>query len=298
MPTWNRNVSMRALRAFCLAVERESFRLAAEDLYLTASAVSHQIRQLEDTIGSQLFSRTARSLNVTDAGRAFYDDLKPILDDLDVIIERNSKQVEGAVLKLSVQPFFASELLVPRLSEFVAENPDISITVDTIEGESGAHDKTADVSIRLFSSPPTGLDSKRLFSLRLIPVASPDFYDGVELKAGRISSDFPLIVHDSRPKAWQKWQRSSGIRLPRNPKIIRLNTMTSVARAAEQGLGAALMPAQLCCAWMESGALTQLFDHELESKEAYYLISPDSTTDTEHSKTFCDWVLQEFTFGS
>ncbi|RZV33939.1 MAG: LysR family transcriptional regulator [Chromatiales bacterium] len=298
MPTWNRNVSMRALRAFCLAVERESFRLAAEDLYLTASAVSHQIRQLEDTIGSQLFSRSARSLNVTDAGRAFYDDLKPILDDLDVIIERNSKKAEGPVLKLSVQSFFASELLVPRLSDFVDENPDISITVDTADGESGTHDRTADVAIRLFTKPPDGLDSDRLFALRLIPVGSPGFYDRVKVVAGRIKSDFPLIVHDSRPKAWQKWQRSSGIRLPRNPKIIRLNSMTSVARAAEQGLGAALMPAQLCCTWMESGALTQLFDHELESSEAYYLISPESAADTGHSKTFRDWVLQEFTFGS
>lgn len=74
--------------------------------------------------------------------------------------------------------------------------------------------------------------------------------------------------------------------------------MTSIARAAEQGLGAALMPAQLCCAWMESGALMQLFDHELESKEAYYLISPDDPTDKKHSGTFREWVLQEFAFGS
>lgn len=298
MATWNRNVSMRALRAFCVAVERGSFRLAAEDLYLTASAVSHQIRQLEHTIGKQLFLRTARSLNVTEAGRAFYDDLKPVLEDLDVIIERNCTQVNGAILKLSVQPFFASELLVPRLSDFVARNPDISITVDTAEGDSDTHDRTADVSIRLFTSPPAGLDSDRLFALRLIPVGSPDFYDSIKVVAGRIQSDFPLIVHDSRPKAWQKWQRSSGIRLPRNPKIIRLNSMTSIARAAEQGLGAALIPAPLCCAWMESGALTQLFDHELESREAYYLISPDDPSDTRHSGTFRDWVLQEFAFGS
>ncbi|MDH3620505.1 MAG: LysR substrate-binding domain-containing protein [Gammaproteobacteria bacterium] len=289
---------MRALRAFCMAVEHGSFRLAAEELYLTASAVSHQIRQLEDTIGSQLFARSARNLNVTDAGRAFYDDLKPVLDDLDVTIDRNSRHTDGVVLKLSVQPFFANELLVPRLSEFVAENPDISITVDTIEGEAATHDKTADVSIRLFSSPPTGLDSDHLFALRLAPVGSPDFYDSVKVVAGRIISDFPLIVHDSRPKAWQQWQRSSGIRLPPNPKIIRLNSMTSIARAAEQGLGAALMPAQLCCAWMESGALTQLFDHELESREAYYLISPDKPDNAKHSSTFRDWVLQEFAFGS
>lgn len=285
---------MRALRAFCMAVERGSFRLAAEDLFLTASAVSHQIRQLEETIGSQLFTRTARSLNVTEAGQAFYADLKPILEDLDVIVERNSEARGDAVLKLSVQSFLASELLVPRLSEFLAANPDTSITVDTVEGDAVAHDKSADVSIRLLSSAPKGLQSDCLFALRLVPVGSQDFYDSVKVVAGRISSEFPLIVHDARPKAWQQWQRSSGIRLPKNPKIIRLNTMNSVARAAEQGLGAALMPAQLLSAWMESGALTQLFDHELKSKEAYYLISPDTRKETPHSRTFREWVLQEF----
>ena len=77
------------------------------------------------------------------------------------IIERNSTQVDGgALLKLSVQPFFASELLVPRLSDFVAENPDISITVDTAEGESDTHDRTADVSIRLFYVPAGGTRHK------------------------------------------------------------------------------------------------------------------------------------------
>ena len=111
-------------------------------------------------------------------------------------------------------------------------------------------------------------------------------------------SEFPLIVHDTRPKAWQQWQRSSGTRLPKNPKIIRLNTMNSVARAAEQGLGAALMPAQLLSAWMESGALTQLFDHELKSNDAYYLISPDTQKETQHSRTFREWVLQEFAFDA
>lgn len=296
MATWNRNVSMRALRAFCSAAERVSFRLAADDLFLTASAVSHQIKQLEDTLGVQLFTRTPRSLRITDAGLSLLDDLKPVLQELDEVVERNSERPGAVVLKLSVQPFFASELLVPRLSEFVSRNADISITVDTVDGEADRHDKGADVSIRLFSSAPDDLVSDRLFSLRLIPVGSPEFYDSINVVAGRIDSDFPILVHDSRPKAWQRWQRSSGIRLPRHPKVIRLNSMVSVARAAEQGLGAALMPAQLCSAWLESGSLVQLFDQELESDEAYYLICSDDDPNNSNVKTFREWVLQEFTF--
>lgn len=294
MASWNRNVSMRALRAFCAAADRESFRVAAEDLFLTASAVSHQIRQLEGALGVQLFSRTPRSLRLTEPGRTLFDDLQPVLGELDEVIDRNSEKSDNVVLKLSVQPFFASELLVPKLSEFIAENADISITVDTTDAEADRHDKTADASIRLFSAPPTGLTCDRLFSLRLVPVGTPAFYDSIKVVAGRVRSDFPIVIHDSRPRAWQHWEKTSGIKLPRDPKVIRLNSMISVARAAEQGLGAALVPAQLCCTWIQSGALVPLFDKELESSEAYYLVCSGEDPDKHHMRTFRDWVLREF----
>ena len=287
-------MSMRALRAFCIAAEHGSFRLAAENLYLTASAVSHQIKQLEETLGKQLFIRHPRSLRLSEAGKALVSDLRPILDDLDVVVERHSAQEGRSELRLSVQPFFASELLVPRLSAFLDANTCMSITVDTTDEESERYDRSADVSIRLFSSPPATLISDRLFALRLLPVGTPDFYDGIKVVAGRITSDFPLIVHDARPKAWQQWQKAAGISLPRNAKTIRLNSMTSVARAAEQGLGAALMPAQLCNKWIESGVLTPLFEHELESREAYYLTHDGNNSNADRIATFRSWVLQEF----
>jgi LysR family glycine cleavage system transcriptional activator len=284
---------MRALRAFCAAAENESFRLAADDLFLTASAVSHQIRQLESVLGVELFKRSARSLSLTDAGIALADDLRPALEDLDMVIQRNSRVAGQEVLKLSVQPFLANELLVPRLSEFFADNPDISVTVDTSDHDADKIARSADVSIRLFSSPPATDIRDRLFALRLIAVGSPDFYDDVKVVCGRITSRFPLIVHDARPKAWQRWQRSSGITLPGQGKIIRLNSMISIARAAEQGLGAALMPAQLCDARIRSGSLVPLFAHELDYSEAYYLTCSGAVAAQPHVATFRRWLLRE-----
>lgn len=294
MAVWNRNVSMRALRAFSAAARRGSFRVAAEDLFLTSSAVSHQIKQLERTLGLNLFLRQPRSLKLTDAGRALIEDLKPILEELDVVIERHGKQAGRASLRLSVQPFFASELLVPRLSGFLADNTDISISVDTTDEDTDRHDKSADLSIRLFSSPPPGVASDRLFALRLMPLGAPSLYDDIRVVGGRITSEFPLIVHDARPKAWLQWQKSSGISLPRDATKIRLNSMISVARAAEQGLGAALMPTQLSNTWIQSGALTPLFEHELESKDAYYLTHNQDKPDTVPVQRIREWVLQQF----
>ncbi len=127
----NRNISLRALRVFCVAAERESFREAAELSFLTSSAVSHQVKQLETELGIRLFERTPRSLTLTADGRAFYDEIRPALVELDAVVSRHARSERPRSLRISVQPFFASEVFVPRLTEFVDEHPDIDISVDT-----------------------------------------------------------------------------------------------------------------------------------------------------------------------
>ena len=84
-------------------------------------------------------------------------------------------------------------------------------------------------------------------------------YDRITVRAGKIVGDLPLLVHASRPKAWQQWERSSRIKLPNHKNAIRLDSMIAVARAAERGLGAALIPKQLSSSWFDSATLVQLF---------------------------------------
>ncbi len=294
MASWNRNVSMRALRAFSAAAKRESFRLAADELFITSSAVSHQIKQLETALGVQLFLRQPRTLQLTDAGKALANDLDPVLEQLDLIVDRHAGSAGRKILRLSVQPFFASELLIPRLSEFFAENEDITVSVDTVDSSVGQLDKSADASIRLLRKDSSDDGKDLLFSLQLIPMGSPALYDSVRVVGGRITSNFPLIVHDARPKAWQQWQRSSGISLPRQPKTTRLNSMIAVARAAERSVGAALMPLKLCANWLETGLLVPLFDHELQSDEAYFFVHNESSGDDDSINRLRSWVLHNF----
>ena len=289
MRTSNLNISMRTLRVFCAAAEHESFRRAAEQLYLTASAVSHQIKHLETELANDLFTRTARGLSLTESGQVLYADLRPVLESLDAVLARHSDLPARGSLRISVKPFFASELLVPRLTEFSEMHPGLNIDVDT----SGENIEMSDASIRLHSSPPVSRNADKLFSIRLIPVSSPTFYDSIKIKAGKIVSDFPIIVHDSRPGAWGQWQRSSRIKLAPDSKTIRLDSMIAIARAAEQGLGAALIPAHLVDRWLASQALVPLFDHELQTKDAYYFSSHSSTQKNAALAAFRDWVLQE-----
>jgi LysR family glycine cleavage system transcriptional activator len=290
----NRNISLRGLRAFCFAAEHESFREAAEKLFITASAVSHQIKNLEGELGQKLFERTSRSLVLTEAGHSLLADIKPLITRLDEVAARHRVSTTRGTLSISVQPFFASELFIPRLSEFTRDHPEIDIKVDTSDESAEKHPATADVSIRVFRSAPAGYASDRLFPLRLIPAASPALRKKIVVDETGISGDVPLLVHDSRPSAWRQWSQSSGMEVPRDASIIRLDSMIAIARAAERGLGAALVPVQLSDAWFESGSLVPLSDHELPTRDAYYFVCRVEDADNETIQTLRRWVLQNF----
>ncbi len=290
----NRNISLRAMRVFCVAAERESFREAAEMLFLTSSAVSHKIKQLEIDLGIKLFERTPRSLHLTAAGTALYDDICLLIAEFDSVITKHKKTQRSRSLRISVQPFFASELFVPRLPEFVAQHPDIDISIDTSDESPEKHPGTADVSIRIFKTPPGALACDRLFPLRLLPSGTPELYDAIKIRAGKITSPFPLLIHESRPKAWLEWERSSRIKVPDHANAIRLDSMIAVARAAEQGLGAALIPKQMSASWINSTKLVQLFDHELLTNDTYYLVCRKERRDNEAIQLFRKWVLRNF----
>jgi len=294
MGTANRNISLRAMRVFRVAAERESFRETADSLFLTSSAVSHQIKQLESDLGIKLFERTARSLRLTPEGNALYDDICPLICDFDSVISQHTRTQRPRSLRISVQPFFASELFVPRLPEFVDQHPDIGISIDTSDESLEKHPGTADVSIRIFKTPPLALAYDPLFPLRLIPAGTLDLYDTIKVKAGKIVGQFPLVVHESRPRAWHEWERSSRIKLPDHKNAVRLDSMIAVARAAERGLGAALIPKQLSDSWFESTRLVQLFEHELLTRSTYYLVYRQEDRDNEVIQVFRKWVLENF----
>lgn len=294
MAPHNQNISLRGLRTFCVAAEHESFRDAANLLFITASAVSHQIKNLETELGKKLFERGSRNITLTPDGELLYNDVRPLIRQLDEIAIQHSAHQARSTLRISVQPFFASELFVPKLIEFRQLHPELDIVVDTSDESAEKHPGNADASIRVFRSPPTGLVHDELFPLRLIPAGSPQFYDTVKVRSNRIVSDFPIVVHESRPRAWKQWERISGIRLPRDTDVVRLDSMIAVARAAERGLGAALVPTQLCGRWFSSTSLVPLFDNELVTPDRYYFVCNEAVKGQKSVQILRDWVLQTF----
>lgn len=293
MRNTNRYISLREWRTFCAVAERLSFRDAADQLCVTASAVSHQVRNLETELGKKLFERGTREIALTPDGELLFAELRPVMEELGALTRRHRSPALKSALKISVQPFFASELLVPRLPEFQQQNASIDISVDTGSTHPDRLALSADAAIRMFDAPPAGFHADPLFPLRLIPAATSDFYDSVRVRAGRIVSDFPILIHDKRPTAWQQWEKSAGIRLPRNVRTLTMDSMIAVARAAQRGLGAALVPT-FSESWFRDSSFVALFENELQTNDTYYFVCREDRVDDANVRVLRDWVLDNF----
>ncbi len=286
--------SLRGLRTFCVAARHESFRTAAEELFITASAVSHQIKSLEEELGQRLFDRNSRELKLTETGRSFYEEVEPLIRQLDSIAADYRAGTPTSSIRMSVQPFFGSEYFVPRLSEFTAEHPEIDIQVRTSDESAETLPADADVAIRLFRTPPANIESNILFPLRLAPAGSPDFKKTLAVRKKAIVSDFPLIVYETLPKAWQQWSKSAGVALPDDSKITRLDSMIAVVRACERGIGAALIPVPMADLWFQQGSIVRLFKNELVADVSYYLIVREARAGDPAVALLKAWILDNF----
>ena len=287
------NVGLRALRTFCVAARHENFRTAGEELFITASAVSHQIKSLEQELGETLFDRNSRDLRLTEVGRALLEEAGPLIDQLETVVSRYKKRSTPRSVRISVQPFFASEYFVPRLSEFTAAHPEIDIKVGTSDETCETLPADADLSIRLFRAPPS-VPSELLFPLTLAPAGSPDFKKGLEVRDGRIVSEFPLLIHETYPMAWKQWSKSAGIELPQDSKATRLDSMIAIVRACERGLGAALVPVPLADLWFKYGSIVRLFSQQLVTEASYYLVVREDRARDPAVSLLKDWILRNF----
>jgi LysR family transcriptional regulator, glycine cleavage system transcriptional activator len=287
----SRSPPVKGLRAFCVAARHLSFKFAADELCLTPSAVSHQMKELETLLGMRLFERRTRALELTAAGHRLLDEVEPLLDGLDRALAQLARQDGRETLRVRAPALFANELLIPRLEEFCEAHPLIDVQLDTRDPRPVAHPPTADVSIVLADTPPAGVRSARLFSSPLGAVCAPQHAGRVARLGREVFSALPLIVDRTRPSAWSLWAEEVGLERPEPRQVIGFDTMIAAVRAAERGVGIALVPVLLCQSWIRSGALVRVFAVELAMPEAYYLVSRPRDAERPPVQALTRWAL-------
>jgi LysR family transcriptional regulator, glycine cleavage system transcriptional activator len=284
----------RNLRVFRVAARHRSFKLAADELSLTPSAVSHQMKELEEALGVELFVRRPRALELTAAGSMLLEDIEPLLTALDRSLAQVARRGGRRTLRIQLPPFFASELFIPRLTYFCAEHRQIDIQIDTRDPRPSLHPPSADVSILLADAEPQSVQASRLFSLSLTAVCAPQHAAAVAKLGSALLREMVLIVHKPRPYAWASWAEEVGLDAPEPTNVIELDTMFAVARAAERGIGVALVPTRLCETWFRSGSLVRIFATELVTSDAYFLVSRQDDGGNPEIRALTEWALSQF----
>ncbi|MDG3088887.1 transcriptional regulator GcvA [Vibrio hannami] len=282
---------LNSLRVFEAAARHLSFTRAAEELFVTQAAVSHQVKSLEEYLGIKLFRRRNRSLLLTEEGQSYFLDIKDIFssiaDATDKVLERSEK---GA-LTISLPPSFAIQWLVPRLADFNQQEPDIDVRIKAVDMDEGSLTDDVDVAIYYGRGNWPGLKSDKLYQEYLVPLCSPQVLLGNKPLEALTDLKHHTLLHDTSRKDWKqfvKQQELMEINVNHGP-IFSHSTM--VLQAAVHGQGVALGNNVLAQPEIDAGRLVAPFDEVLVSRNAFYVVCHDKNADSGRVAKFRDWML-------
>ncbi|OYW81633.1 MAG: LysR family transcriptional regulator [Asticcacaulis sp. 32-58-5] len=287
---------LSALRVFEAAARHESFKHAAEELFVTPGAVSQQIRLLEDHVGVELFVRDGRRVVLSDAGKASALILKEAFEKM-FEATRLMKQVQqkGRVT-ISVAPSFAAKWLMPRLSDFNAQNPDVDVWVSADMTTTDFATSDVDLAIRYGHGNYQGVNVEHLLEEGVLPVCSPLLYDAAPIRKPEDLSNH-VLLHDvgfeTDPTCpdwpmWFKAHKVEGVDASRGP---RFNQSHMVIEAAVAGRGVALAKRTIAEADLKAGRLQALFGEDFSPiSYGYYLVWPQSREPSQAQTRFMDWL--------
>jgi LysR family glycine cleavage system transcriptional activator len=280
---------LAALRAFEAAARHSSFKRAASELAVTPTAISHQIRLLEATLGLQLFVRGTRRVDLTPAGARLFPALRDGFDGFEQAIRELGKP-RREVLTLSATPLFTARWLVPRVDGFRAANPGVDLrlhatseVVDLLGGE-------ADAAIRYGRGPFPGLFSEPLIAQDFVPMCSPT----LGLTAQEQMRDAPLLHNEWRHQGpdtptWARWGRVAGIDGVDWTRGVTFTDEAHVIQAAIAGQGVALLSPLLLSAELEQGSLVHPFGPALPGVH-FHFVRPDDPRHAARSAALESWL--------
>ena len=280
------------LRAFEASARALSFTAAAQELSMTQSAVSQQIKSLENALGRTLFLRRARGLELTDEGRGYL----PTVQAAFALLEEGTLVLTGRnapdVLELQVNLSFALFWLSPRLGDFLGRYPWVQLNLASAVWSEERPNASAAVQIVFGQGRREGKAGKRLTRDRIFPVCSPRLARQIrcldDLMRQRLF-DLPGTV-----QSWSSWlQANPEPTTLALPAIHRASTWALSLEWAQQGLGVALAHDTIARDLLASGKLVKPFSFSIPMKESYYLVAPEGSQTNAAAKSFKEWLLRE-----
>ncbi|MGE8571878.1 MAG: LysR substrate-binding domain-containing protein [Acinetobacter amyesii] len=304
-----RNIpSLQSLICFESAAKHASYTHASQELFITQSAVSRQIQQLEEYLGVTLFSRTRHGVDLTEAGKQYAKSIKPFLQG----IEKSTSDIMthkglGGTLKLGVVPTFATRWLLPKLSKLNAQHPEITVHLETSTKPFLFNENVFDAAIFAGTQQQIehwpGIQAHYLMDEEVVPVCSPKLIENnfphaemTDDHSFNLSDEellrLPLLQQTTRPSIWQEWFQAHQIQHPKPFDGQRHELFSMLSVAASHGMGMALIPQMLIEAELRKKELVIASNKKLHGSRKYYLVHSSQDSSPQIQK-FVDWVLQE-----
>ncbi|MFS1704717.1 transcriptional regulator GcvA [Aestuariibacter sp. GS-14] len=283
---------LNALKSFEAAARHLSFTRAADELFVTQAAVSHQIKALEDFLSLKLFIRRNRTLLLTEEGQAYFLELKDIFKSLQDATERLLARGSKGAITVATPPSFASQWLVPRISKFSIAHPDIDVRIKAVDFDEGFLADDIDVAIYYGRGRWSGIQADKLHTEFLTPLCSPSLFQGSKPLNSLADLKHHVLLHDSSRAMWKMWLKHFhvfGVNVNQGPVF---SHSMMVMQAAALGQGIALGNSVLAKPELDAGRLIMPFEEKLESRDAYYMVCHEGQADMGKIAAFRSWVMQ------
>lgn len=282
-----------ALQIFEAAARHESFTRAANELSLTQSAVCRQVASLESRLGVALFLRIKKRIVLTTHGRQYAALVRKNLDRIERdTLELMAQRGVGRILEIAVVPTLASQWLIPRLPQFRARRPDITVNLSIRTEPFLFSDSPFDAALYFGDSVWPGTQGKLLFREgKVVPVCNPSLLPAAAPVSLDQLTELPLLHLSTRPDAWRTWFRLNGLEHDvRAVRGARYELFTMLTSAAQAGLGVALLPEILLADELSSGRLVVPLDKPMTGESGYYLVAPDEIAHDEPFVALSEWL--------
>jgi len=286
--------SLQSLRAFEAAARLQSFLLAAEELHLTPSAISHQVRSLEEYFDTRLFTRSNRRVELTDSGRRLLATLSPAFDMIEEACRDLSPKTAAESLSVHCTPSFASKWLGPRLPAFMREYPGLTIRMSSsAEPVNMLKEGELDVAIAYGSvRAQAGVVVEALGAERIAPLASPRLV-GDRFQREDIAK-LTLIESKLNPVRWRDWFRENSLKMPDRPQPS-FDRAALVLAAAVDGLGVALESVRFAERELANGELVIVGEglYRPIERETHFFCYRAADRSSRKIQQFHDWLVRE-----
>ncbi|PWK32619.1 transcriptional regulator GcvA [Cupriavidus plantarum] len=290
---------LNPLRAFEVAARHLSFTRAAEELFVTPSAVSHQVKTLEENLGVQLFIREAKALVLTPAGTTYLPSVQLAFKQLAEATQRLQSK-DRPSLKINMPPTFAVKWLIPRMDSFMRAYPDIDLKVSTSNHRIDFERDDFDMAIRYGRGDYPGLHAELCLPVEVIPVCAPSLLNGErpletpsDLRHHTLLHDDSTYTDVSNPD-WAMWLEHAGVTdvdATRGPSFWPSHL---VINAAISGLGVALIKKNWIEQDLAESRLVRLFDSiRLPVEFSYFVVFPTDRLDDRRIRCFTEWIRAE-----